>query len=60
MKPRDHQAGTAPVPAKITKADDSSTTGMPWLRTWRSVYWFVLGSFVIWVGLLYLLGVVFS
>jgi hypothetical protein len=43
-------------------ADDSGdqTTGLPWLDTWRGVYIFVLGCFVIWVGLLVALTTIFS
>lgn len=35
-------------------------TGLPGLRTWRAVYVVVLGSFVLWVGLLFALGVIFG
>ena len=38
---------------------ESDATGLPWLHTWRGVYFFVLGGFVFWVALLYLLGLVF-
>jgi hypothetical protein len=31
---------------------DSETTGLPWLKSWKSAYFFVLASFVLWVGLL--------
>jgi hypothetical protein len=34
-------------------------TGLPWFPTWRSVYLFVLGSFVLWLSLLYLLSVLY-
>jgi hypothetical protein len=33
----------------------AGATGLPWLRSWRAVYWFVAGTFVLWVGLLTLL-----
>jgi hypothetical protein len=39
---------------------DHELTGLPWFDTWRAVYVFVLGSFVFWVGLLFVLSVVFS
>lgn len=39
---------------------DDSTTGLPFLRRWRDVYFFVLGVFVLWVGLLSVLTRVFS
>jgi hypothetical protein len=35
-------------------------TGLPWFRTWRSVYLFVLGSFVLCIALLYALSVLYS
>jgi hypothetical protein len=40
------------------RGDDA--TWLPWFRTWRSVYRFVLGSFVLWVILLTVLTLVFS
>ena len=39
---------------------DDKATGLPWLNTWRDVYIFVLGCFVLWVGLLVALTVIFS
>ncbi len=57
MKPGDH----------ITTADTSSgpvqnneATGLPWFHTWRGVYFFVFGCFVLWVALLFALTVSFS
>lgn len=52
------------VPAKDASPepagkDDSETTGLPFLHTWRGVYLFVLGSFILWVLLLVALGVLF-
>jgi hypothetical protein len=35
----------------MTPPDDEKT-GLPGLRTWPKVYWFVLGVLVLWVGLL--------
>ncbi|HEY5550846.1 MAG TPA: hypothetical protein VIK52_03095, partial [Opitutaceae bacterium] len=32
--------------------DDHGPPGVPGFRTWRGVYWFVLGSFVVVVALL--------
>ena len=40
--------------------DDDQTTGLPGLRTWRSVYLFVLGSFVAYVVLLTVFGRYFA
>jgi hypothetical protein len=35
--------------------DDDRQTGLPLLRTWRAAYWFVLGTFVLWLVLLWAL-----
>lgn len=40
-----------PAPDETPNAADRRT-GLPGLRTWPAVYWFVLGVFVIWVALL--------
>ena len=42
---------TDPSPAFRETAEEART-GLPGLRTWRAVYLFVLGSFLVWVGLL--------
>jgi hypothetical protein len=39
---------------------NDETTGLPGLRTWRSVYFFVLGVFVLWIGLLTVLTKLYS
>jgi hypothetical protein len=39
---------------------DDSATGLPWPRTWRGVYVFVLGVFALWIALLTLLTRSFS
>lgn len=39
---------------------EAEGTGLPWPRTWKGVYLFVLGCFVLWVALLILLTEVFS
>ena len=39
---------------------ESEDTGLPWLRTWNSIYGFVLGCFAVWVILLILLTMAFS
>ncbi|MBI2516085.1 MAG: hypothetical protein HYV95_04150 [Opitutae bacterium] len=41
------EATSAPSPT-----DDEQRTGLPGLRSWRSVYWVVLGIFILWVALL--------
>jgi len=43
----------APPPENIPDHDES--TGLPGIRSWRTVYWAVAGIFVLWVGLLTLL-----
>ena len=42
------------VPAMTDKPepDNDARPGVPGFRTWRGVYWFVLGSFVVVVALL--------
>ncbi|CAN5221178.1 hypothetical protein BH10CYA1_BH10CYA1_07140 [soil metagenome] len=32
--------------------DDSELTGLPWLKTWKNAYLFVVCSFVLWLALL--------
>ncbi len=39
---------------------ESGQTGLPWLKTWRQVYLFVLGSFLLWLALLLALSVSYS
>jgi hypothetical protein len=55
---------SAPEPARPPDAGGTNGgadgPGVPGLRTWRSVYLFVLGSFIAWVGLLALLTRMFS
>jgi hypothetical protein len=41
-------------------ARESEETGLPLFRTWKSVYLFVLGSFVFWIALLIALTETFS
>ena len=47
MNPRDHMS-------------DEEATRLPGFDTWRNVYWFVFGSFILWVVLLVVLSVIFS
>ncbi|MDB6113690.1 MAG: hypothetical protein JWQ62_635 [Lacunisphaera sp.] len=42
------------------KPIDDQVTGLPGLRTWPAVYVFVLGVFVLWVGLLTVLTEMYS
>ncbi len=39
---------------------DEKSTGLPGFGSWRAVYWFVLGVFALWVGLLTLLTRLYS
>ena len=49
------------VPASSAPPDGrDELTGLPWLRTWRGVYLFVFGCFVLWVLLLLALTMSFS
>jgi hypothetical protein len=48
-------------PASVeSSAREAEETGLPFFRSWRSVYLFVLGSFVLWVALLVALTKFFS
>jgi hypothetical protein len=49
-----HPAATEP------SARESEETGLPFFRSWKSVYLFVLGSFVLWIALLVALTEFFS
>lgn len=42
----------APEITPPASAPDDRRTGLPALRTWRAMYWFVLGVFALWVTLL--------
>lgn len=48
------------APAKPSDADVEPDTGLPWPCSWRGVYVFVFGSFVLWVALLYALTLAYS
>jgi hypothetical protein len=39
---------------------ETGDTGLPWFRTWRGVYLFVFGCFILWVALLFALTRIFS
>jgi len=49
-----HPAATEP------SARESEETGLPFFRSWKSVYLFVLGSFVLWIALLIALTELFA
>jgi hypothetical protein len=46
-------------PEAAEDAGDAAT-GLPWLRSWRGVYSFVFGCFLLWVVLLVVLKALFS
>ncbi len=48
-----------PPPAVKLPVPDSEDTGFPGIRTWRGLYIFVFGSFVLWVVLLFALTRIF-
>jgi hypothetical protein len=60
MKPRDDTVDSQAAPANTACASGDQTTGLPWPGTWHGVYILVLASFVLWVGLLVALTVIFS
>jgi len=49
-----------PPAATESSARETEETGLPFFRSWTSVYLFVLGSFVFWVALLIALTKFFS
>jgi hypothetical protein len=49
-----------PPPAVETPVPESEDTGIPGIRTWRGLYVFVFGSFVLWVVMLFALTMIFS
>jgi hypothetical protein len=58
MKPGDPITTAADTPSG--PAQNNEATGLPWFHTWRGVYVFVFGSFVLWVALLFALTRIFS
>jgi hypothetical protein len=58
MKPGDHITTAAVTPSG--PAQNNEATGLPWFHTWRDVYVFVFGCFVLWVALLFALTRIFS
>lgn len=58
MKPGDPITTAADTPSG--PAQNNEPTGLPWFRTWRGVYAFVFGCFVLWVALLFALTRIFS
>jgi hypothetical protein len=56
MRPAEDNPTPVAPPADVKDA----VTGLPWLGTWRGVYIFVFGCFLLWVALLLALTVIFS
>jgi hypothetical protein len=51
----------ADIPPAAASADDrDEATGLPGLASWRGVYLFVIGSFILWVLLLLALTMSYS
>ena len=49
-----------PMPFDAPPDGEDEVTGVPVLRTWRGVYLFVFGCFILWVVLLLVMTVSFS
>jgi hypothetical protein len=49
-----------PPAATEPSARETKETGLPIFRSWKSVYLFVLGSFIFWVALLVVLTEFFA
>jgi hypothetical protein len=49
-----------PTPAELPPEGKDELTGLPGLRTWRGVYFFVFACFVLWVVLLIALSAIYS
>jgi len=58
MKTGDPSTTTPDAPSG--PATKNEATGLPGFQTWRGVYIFVFGSFVLWVALLFALTRIFS
>ena len=61
MKPGEDNATRADdAPRGPSSGARDGTTGLPWLRTWRGVYLFVFGCFIVYVVFLTVLTHAFS
>jgi len=56
MKPQEETAPVEGDPLASSGGNESEATGLPLLKTWPAVYVFVLGSFALWVILLFALS----
>ena len=48
------------TPLGTVETLSNEPTGLPWFHTWRGVYVFVFGCFILWVALLFALTRIFS
>lgn len=61
MSPLEENTSNAnKAPAEAGNTAEREPTGLPWFRTWRSVYVFVLGCFILYVVLLAVFSRAFS
>jgi hypothetical protein len=49
-----------PTSAAEPPIAEAEATDLPWFHSWRGVYIFVFGSFILWVALLFALTLSFS
>ena len=54
----DHITTAADTPSEPVQNNEA--TGLPWFHSWRGIYVFVFGCFVLWVALLFALTRIFS
>ena len=59
-RPEDKIARTGDGVPPSESSEDEAKPGLPGFRSWSGVYWFVIGSFVLYVVLLTLLSRAFS
>jgi hypothetical protein len=60
MPTEDNTIRAGNVPAKPAGGSPDESTGPPGFHTWRGVYWFVIGCFVLYVVLLTVFSRAFS
>jgi hypothetical protein len=60
MKSSGNQGSSNKDLLKGSRDEADDTTGIPLLSSWRGVYWFVLGAFVVWVAILTVLTRLYS